>query len=83
MIDFTLGICCLSRDFPADTRRLTTDWVESDACAVVFQLCHLAAYCIGSQWLERAVDCNQVLDDVARSINLYLGKHEILGAFHC
>ena len=39
MIDFTLGICCLSRDFPADTRRLTTDWVESDACAVVFQLC--------------------------------------------
>ena len=22
MIDFTLGICCLSRDFPADTRRL-------------------------------------------------------------
>ena len=32
MIDFTLGICCLSRDFPAD-------WVASDACAVVFQLC--------------------------------------------
>ena len=36
MIDFTLGICCLSRDFPADD---PADWVASDACAVVFQLC--------------------------------------------
>ena len=37
MIDFTLGICCLSRDFPAD-------WVASDACAVVFQLCPRDAF---------------------------------------
>ena len=49
MIDFTLGICCLSRDFPADTRRpptahRPTDWVESDACAVVFQLCPTHAH---------------------------------------
>ena len=36
MIDFTLGICCLSRDFPTDN---PADWVASDACAVVFQLC--------------------------------------------
>ena len=26
MIDFTLGICCLSRDFPADPRRLGRKW---------------------------------------------------------
>ena len=38
MIDFTLGICCLSRDFPAD-------WVTSDACAVVFQLCQWIRHC--------------------------------------
>ena len=39
MIDFTLGICCLSRDFPAYDPAVPADWVASDACAVVFQLC--------------------------------------------
>ena len=56
MIDFTLGICCLSRDFPAGTRRLTTDWVESDACAVVFQLCHTAAFSSPDNLVPRAYD---------------------------
>ena len=39
MIDFTLGICCLSRDFPADDPPIPADRVASDACSVVFQLC--------------------------------------------
>ena len=49
MIDFTLGICCLSRDFPAD-------WVASEACAVVFQLCRPARALEGSWALGTRMD---------------------------
>ena len=35
------------------------------------------------QWLERAADYSKVLEDVARLIYLYLGKHEFVSAFHC
>ena len=33
--------------------------------------------------LERAVDCNKVRNDVVRSTNLYLSKHDFILAFHC
>ena len=41
------------------------------------------ASCNGLQWLETAVGCNKVREDVARLISLYLGQHEIFSACHC